>query len=347
VCPRLPVVGDPRKSPTQFDGGRQLALLVEDGADCIGIGLGDEEHSKRMAPRRTAGKRIDPVSSRLNLLSRIKGGAAPNGDMSKSAMTDPFKSPRRRLARAREHILDIKSRQGSFFQTNPFKRVVETNSEGLREHKIKLTSELPEKITDLAYEAVEALRSTLDQALYPIATACKVTRLNLVSFPIADTPGENEKTLNNQLKGFPPEILSLLRSFKTYETGNPLIWALNRIRRQTTHRLIVPVGFVHRRGTLVFRNLQKSHITPGLRAGRELKPTWDIEKNEMIYMVASPEDHFDYNIVCFFDTVFGSTVDGVAGRQVLTFLNSGASEVDRIVTSIETEARRIGLVMTA
>jgi hypothetical protein len=73
VCPRLRVVGDPRKSPTQLDGGRQLALLVEDGADCIGIGLGDEEHSKRMAARRTAGKRV-PVSSRLNLLSRIKPG---------------------------------------------------------------------------------------------------------------------------------------------------------------------------------------------------------------------------------------------------------------------------------
>ena len=76
VCPRLRVVGDPRKSPTQLDGDRQLALLVEDGADCIGIGLGDEEHSKRMAARRTAGKR---VSSRLNVLSRIKLGQGRHG----------------------------------------------------------------------------------------------------------------------------------------------------------------------------------------------------------------------------------------------------------------------------
>jgi hypothetical protein len=263
-------------------------------------------------------------------------------------MTDPFKSPRRRLARAKEHILDIKSRQGSFFQSKPFKRVVETNSDGLREHKIKLTSDIPDKITDLAYEAVEALRSALEQAIYAIATAGKVTHPNRTCFPIADTPRENEKILNDRLKGFPPDILSLLRSFKTYETGNRLIWALNQIRRQTTHRLIVPVGFANAGGTLVLRNLPNSHITPAhFRAGRQLGPTWNVEKNEMIYMVASPEVHFDYNIVCLFDTVFGPTVEGVAGRRVLDFLNSAASDVDRIITSIEAEARRIGLVMTA
>ena len=54
----LGVVGDPRKSPAQLDSSRQLALLAEDGADCIGIGLGDEEHPKSMVTRRTAGKGV-------------------------------------------------------------------------------------------------------------------------------------------------------------------------------------------------------------------------------------------------------------------------------------------------
>jgi hypothetical protein len=44
VRPRLRVGGDPRKSPAQLDSSRQLAFLVEDGADCVGIGLGHEEH---------------------------------------------------------------------------------------------------------------------------------------------------------------------------------------------------------------------------------------------------------------------------------------------------------------
>ena len=54
----LGVVGDPRKSPAQLDSSRQLALLAEDGADCIGIGLGDEEHPKSMVTCRTAGKGV-------------------------------------------------------------------------------------------------------------------------------------------------------------------------------------------------------------------------------------------------------------------------------------------------
>jgi hypothetical protein len=47
----------PAKSPTQLDSSRQLTLLVEDGADCVGIGLGDEEHPKSMVTRRSSDKR--------------------------------------------------------------------------------------------------------------------------------------------------------------------------------------------------------------------------------------------------------------------------------------------------
>ena len=57
VRPRLRVVGDPRKSPAQLDSSRQLTLLAEDGADRVGVGLGDEEHPKSMATRRSSDKR--------------------------------------------------------------------------------------------------------------------------------------------------------------------------------------------------------------------------------------------------------------------------------------------------
>ena len=57
VRPRLRVVGDPRKSPAQLDSSRQLTLLAEDGADRVGIGLGDEEHPESMVTRRSSDKR--------------------------------------------------------------------------------------------------------------------------------------------------------------------------------------------------------------------------------------------------------------------------------------------------
>ena len=56
VCPRLCVVGDPWKSPAQLDHSRKLTLLVKDGADRFGVGLGHEKHPKSMLARRAAGK---------------------------------------------------------------------------------------------------------------------------------------------------------------------------------------------------------------------------------------------------------------------------------------------------
>ena len=54
---RLRVVGDPWEPPAQLDSGRQLSLLIEDGSDRGGIGLGDDEHPRNMAVRTTAGMR--------------------------------------------------------------------------------------------------------------------------------------------------------------------------------------------------------------------------------------------------------------------------------------------------
>ena len=54
---RLRVVGDSWEPPAQLDNGRQLSLLIEDGADSGGIGFGDDEHPQSMVVSTTACKR--------------------------------------------------------------------------------------------------------------------------------------------------------------------------------------------------------------------------------------------------------------------------------------------------
>ena len=54
--PRLHGVGDAGKQPAQLDGGRQLAVLLEGGADCGGFCLGDDEHPRSMGMRTMTGK---------------------------------------------------------------------------------------------------------------------------------------------------------------------------------------------------------------------------------------------------------------------------------------------------
>jgi hypothetical protein len=71
-------------------------------------------------------------------------------------MPDPFASPKRRIARARQHTENIKTGVGTFFQSRPYAQVAERNARGFEEHEIKLTRPIPDEITDLAYEVIEA-----------------------------------------------------------------------------------------------------------------------------------------------------------------------------------------------
>jgi hypothetical protein len=80
---RLRIVANPGKPPTQLDHSRQLALLVEDGADRSSISLVDDKHPRTMAMQIPVGKRgvlalwwrASPDGSRAS------SGAAGAGDV--------------------------------------------------------------------------------------------------------------------------------------------------------------------------------------------------------------------------------------------------------------------------
>jgi hypothetical protein len=101
---------------------------------------------------------------------------------------DPFASPKRRLARARNHIDNVEAGIQAFLDRKPYARIVERNAQGAEEHKIKLVIPLPDEITDLTYEAIEAMRSSLDQATYAVAIACNSKRADLIHFPSRTLP---------------------------------------------------------------------------------------------------------------------------------------------------------------
>jgi hypothetical protein len=253
-------------------------------------------------------------------------------------MPDPFASPKRRITRAGEHIQNLKSEVAAFFEAQPYARIVERNASGFDEHKVKLTRELPDRITDFAYETIEALRSSLDQATYAVAIACGSKRPDLIHFPIADTPADFENVLNGRLKDFPPDILALFHSFEPYQTGNAnLIWALNRVRRQGTHRLIVPVATVA--GGMEIHDMSISRPLPLTVP----PPRWDSEKKEIVFAIVAPGSDLSYKLDLSFYITFGQ-VEGVAAAPVVETLEDMAAEVERVVLAIEAESHRIGLI---
>jgi hypothetical protein len=257
--------------------------------------------------------------------------------------TDPFQSPKQRLGRAKHHIRNLERRFKTFFKKHPYIRAVEIHSDGVSKvHKVKMRRKLPNDLTDITYEALEALRSALDQTAYTIATLCNHPKPNTVYFPMTDNPAEFENTVNGRCKGFPPEIISLFCSFKAYPGGNDLLVALNQTRRQGFHRLIVPVGsaVVHassRGGWMVGGpDVRYPTYIPNL--------TWDSTKDEMIFGIVGPGGDFQYTFDFTFIVAFGE-VEGLAGQSVVISLILMSREVERIISETERAARRIGLIV--
>jgi hypothetical protein len=252
-------------------------------------------------------------------------------------MTDAFASPKRRLARAKEQISDLKARIEAWSKGDPYARVIESNARGLDEHKVRVATALPGVITDIAYEAIEALRSSLDQATYAVAIACNVRRPDLIHFPVADTEADFENVLKGRLQDFPPDILTFFRAINPYQAGNEIIWALNRIRRQSSHRLLVPVGNA-------LHGVAVKNLTISSPAPCEIPPPlWDSEKNEITLVIVGHGSNLQYDIDLAFFVAFGQ-VEGLAGEPIAETLEAMASEVERIVLAIEAESRRIGLI---
>lgn len=199
------------------------------------------------------------------------------------------------------------------------------------------SSPSPFQLTDLAYEAIEAIRASLDHATYAVAIACGSKRPDLIHFPIADTPAYLENEMKGRLKNFPPDILALFRGFQPYQGGNQLIWALNQVRRQATHRLIIPVGTIN--GPSLIRSMKITSPLP-----LDVPPLrWNGEKDEIVFAVTGPGSDLQYNVEFTLFVTFGA-VEGVADEPLIETLTDMTAEAERIVLAIEAEARRIGLI---
>jgi hypothetical protein len=254
---------------------------------------------------------------------------------------NPFSSAKRRLARAKKHIRTIERQCKAFFGKKPYAHIIEADPQTRFEfHKIRLTKPLPDTVTDLAYEAIEGMRASLDHAAHAVASRSSVRPKDLerLHFPIADDAAKFEDLLKQKgTRDLPSDILALFRSFKPYKGDNFLIWALNQVRRQGTHRLIVPVG-------LAVPQIHVHHMTARSPGPVDLMaPQWDAEKHEIVFARTIPGAQLEYNLNLSFFVAFGE-VEGLKGEPAIGALDDIAGEVERIIVATEAKAREIGLI---
>ena len=251
--------------------------------------------------------------------------------------SDPFESPLLRISRAKEHIQDFHTRTDAFMKKEPWAKVTELDPDGFHEvHKMRFIGEIPSNLRAVAAEAADGLRSALDQAVFATAALAGKPDAKSAYFPIADDISGLDNVIKGRCKDVPPDIITLLRAFKPYEAGNPLIWSFNKLRQSNQHKILVPLGIAL--GPTTF-SYSAAMITGGM-----VTPYWDSAKNEIVYARFGPGTrNVDYDIQFRFTIAFNPI--GIGGRgPALLELQRFVSEAERIVRALKAECVRIGLM---
>jgi hypothetical protein len=248
-------------------------------------------------------------------------------------MPDHFESSKQLLARAKEHVIDCERKIAAFFALKPHRSVIEADPNGTDKiHKITLTKSVPASVANAGADAVNCLRSVLDHAAYASAVASGKVKPRHTYFPFGPDADFN-RSGKGGCKNVPPDVVTLMRAFKPYRTGNDLLWAINQASVANKHSLLTPVGIITK--AMHIRKVEA-------RGGKFMlhNPHWDGIKNEIVLATVSPDTKIHYDADLAFDVTFRE-VEFIAGQPAIGVLNAMTREVERILMAIETETRRL------
>lgn len=249
-------------------------------------------------------------------------------------MTDIFESSKLLIARAKHHVSDFERQANEFYATNPYKMVVVLNVNTIeRIHKFKLVKPIPVTLPYIAFDALNELRSALDNAIFALEFG---KGKGDTAFPIAsDVTNFENSGVKGRCKNLPPEIVDVIRSFKPYKGGNDLLYALNKACNANKHAIVRPYAMAP--SGIDFSN---ARFSPGIRT---FPLVWDRTKNEMkiFSQKAWGTAQVDLQIHTF---IAICDVEIVDGHPALGVLNEFVRIVESVVMALEAESRRLNLI---
>jgi hypothetical protein len=137
-------------------------------------------------------------------------------------MSDFFYSPRLTLVRTQHHISVFQKMVEDFVNGRPWTYFVDKQSQpGQDLHKAKFTSDLPEMLRCVLFDATNNLRAVLDQAGYAAALAAKSTSLKATKFPFGPTLQDWRNNVAGGCKDLPAQIRAIFEATKSYKRCGP------------------------------------------------------------------------------------------------------------------------------
>jgi len=254
--------------------------------------------------------------------------------------SDPLYSAKLRIERADEHIKTLDAEIDGFFAKNPGRVVAEHDPDGpYIVHRIKFDdARFPIGWRILGTEIIEHLRASLDHATFAtFFFATGNTGSNYAAFPFGKTPPDLDNSVRGRSKDLRPEIQTLLRSFNAYKGGNDLLYSLNELSNASKHSLI----------SFIVGAVLGMEIRSGSMAPVEIvqNPIWDSVKNEIIYARSPVDFHFQCQVQLQVYVALGDMIESVRRAFVQSLFMDMSAEVKRVVSTIEAESRRIGILI--
>jgi hypothetical protein len=249
---------------------------------------------------------------------------------------DLFRSARNKIARAKEHIVDLDAEIRRFVDENPHKVIIEDDAEsGYKIHKVVLPARLPASLALIASDAVTNLRAALDHIGYSVAVASGIQDPKWgYHFPFADTAAKfNQYVAEDKLscRKLPDQIQSIFKRFQPYQDGNTFLWALNEIRNRDNHAVVMP--------TCIARNFMHVTHSGGIESPRH--PFWDGDKNEMELFRSKSDVQYDLKLVL--DVGFDGP-EAMHSQPMVETLNIFVNLVEEILGRVEQQSQILGLI---
>lgn len=166
---------------------------------------------------------------------------------------DPFDEPRAKIARARKHLNELISAQEAYNLTTPVSVELGTTSDGNPAILLRADKMPDLQCSAIAGDILNNLRCSLDLA---VNAACRVngrTNLSKTYFPIIASEGDWPDVTSgksNRMKAASFAIKRLVKSFKPWKDGNPIIHALSRLVGLDKHQAIISLA-THQNGVVL------------------------------------------------------------------------------------------------
>jgi hypothetical protein len=107
----------------------------------------------------------------------------------------------------------LEKRIKAFMKKKPYTASADVDANGFTTHALQFTRNIPDSWSDSAAEAIEALRSVLDQCGYAAAVAGGVADPKNAYFPFADNVTDLNANVKGRCKDLPVQIrTSFVRS---------------------------------------------------------------------------------------------------------------------------------------